>query len=496
MSQEEIQVKAAASEEEEEEKEEEEASPSNRVLTLVELLGTQLITQDRGLLHHYAEQIAAKPCIKQSYIDLVLTTRQKMDDEVLDEQLVVAASNAASVLNYGGLSRLFEFRFGEVRDWNGIRIPHANLNYAQILGCNFNDSDLSCCTLFQAVLRGSSFRRCNLNGAWTGEAAPLRGHTQPVGSVAVNHNSTVLASGSMDRTIRLWQLDSGECIGVLEGHTGAVSSLSLGVKSTNLLASGSLDGTVRVWDLDSKTCQACLYGSSKVRAVRFAPDGRTLAVGCDDTTISVWDVETRVCIATMAGSSSSVNCLEFVSSGLLACNSRRNVHLWDVETRQCVGRLEGHQWPVSSLAASPDEKRIAAGSEDGLIRVWDVETRRCVLTLDGHKGKVTGITFTSDGTLLASSSEDQMVKVWDVGGTLTHTESSLQSCIVTLRGHTDAVLGVCCWGPLWLASCGKNMTIRLWKVEPGKWKTSAHLPCHSSSRASTVCFSQTLCYGF
>jgi len=221
------------------------------LLQLVETLGIRPITQDSDLLRKHAELIADHPSTKQAYVDLILSTRHHRSlPEAVDQKLVIAASNAISILNYGALRQLFSFRFVDVRDWSGVRIPYANLNYAQMPSCNFNGSDLSHCTLFHAVLHGSTFRGADLAGARVGEYAPLRGHADEILGLVFSPDGRFLASNSADGTVRLWDMEFGDCETTLK-HTYQFESISF-TSSGRLLAAdaNNRDFTVNLWDAE------------------------------------------------------------------------------------------------------------------------------------------------------------------------------------------------------------------------------------------------------
>jgi WD40 repeat protein len=286
-----------------------------------------------------------------------------------------------------------------------------------------------------------------------GDLLMIKGHTGPVLSVAFSPHGQFLASGSSDRTVRIWEGNTGRQVLILRDHDGPVTSVAFSPNGRRL-ASGSVDKTVRIWDTEKGHELLTFKGhTSGIRGVAFSPDGRYVATASEDCTARLWEVDSGKEVHIFKGHLDMVQSVAFSPDGKrLATGSANGILLWDAETgtqalsiqspgisvalspdgKRLAGAswdgtarvldtdtgrqvlfLQGHSDVVRSLAFSPDGRRLVSASEDGTARIWDADAGREIPAPQGHTGKIYGVTFNSDGRRLASASEDQAVRVWD-----------------------------------------------------------------------------------
>ncbi|GFN21443.1 WD40 repeat-like protein [Aspergillus tubingensis] len=299
---------------------------------------------------------------------------------------------------------------------------------------------------------------------WDPEMQTLEGHSRAVQSVAFSGDGQLLASGSFDNTIKLWDAATGTLKYTLESHSGWVYSVAFSGDG-QLLASGSFDNTIKLWDTATGALQHTLESHfSWVYSVSFSGNGQLLACGSEDNTVKVWDAATGALKHTLEGHSRSVRSVAFSGDGqLLVSGSEDNtVKLWDAATGTLKHTLEGHFSWVYSVAVSGDGQLLASGSFDNTIKLWDTATGALKHTLECHFGSVRSVTFSGNGQLLASGSEDNTIKLWDTAtGALKHT----------LEGHSGWVYSVAFSGDgQLLASGSEDNTVKVWDAATGTLK--------------------------
>lgn len=225
----------------------------------------------------------------------------------------------------------------------------------------------------------------------------------------------MLASGSTDSSVRLWDVQSGQCLQVLTEHKGGVRSVSFSADGQQL-ASGSEDKTVRVWNLQGQCLRILKGHSQSVYSVHFATDRQTLASSSNDATVRIWDVSNGNCLSVLQGHTSGVQCVRYSPDGQLLASGCRDgsIRLWSGDCshnrpskpsiiNSSVKLLQGHTDWVWNIAFSPDGDWLASASLDGTLRLWSVQDEQPIHVLEGHTHDVFGLAISADSQFLVST---------------------------------------------------------------------------------------------
>ncbi|KAJ3411073.1 hypothetical protein HDV05_002772 [Chytridiales sp. JEL 0842] len=320
------------------------------------------------------------------------------------------------------------------------------------------------------VLRGTP-------DTWSPCLWTLRSHTRLVSAVCVSMDGRWIVSGGYDRSVRVWEAETGMLSRVLEGHEDQVWHVSCS-KDGRWIVSGGYDGTVRNWNASTGKCMKVSKGKTwSVNSLTMTLDGSKIVSvsGVADRGVVVRDAESGETVWNLKGHQGTVVCVAVSPDGskIVSGSEDKTVRLWDLHTGRGIRTMEGHANTVNAVCVSPDGRWVVSGSKDTTCRVWDINNGKCVQVLEGHQLSVNCVAISPDGERIVSGSDDRTVKVWecDLARRLRNGGGDLLKGLESdeLKGHGDTIKALeISEDGRFLVSAGSDLTVKVWSAETGK----------------------------
>jgi len=258
--------------------------------------------------------------------------------------------------------------------------------------------------------------------------AVLTGHTDAVRSLTFSSDGISLVSGSHDRTVKLWDVQTGGIVKTFHGHTGWVLSVSISADST-IIASGSGDCTLRLWNIEMGECCRIVRRWGVVACTRFSPTDPQFLVSVANGLVQCWDSDGHNVESTLTG-----DCIDFSPDGtqFVSC-SGNDVTVRNFNSGETIAKFYAVDSFSSPRCFSPDGRLLAAATGNNVC-VWDItgSDPHLVESFVGHTNNITSLTFSSPSTLI-SASQDKSVKFWQISALPTDlVTTNLKSSPLTL----------------------------------------------------------------
>lgn len=262
------------------------------------------------------------------------------------------------------------------------------------------------------------------------QSLELKGHENWITAVAWSPAGPLVASAGLDKKIILWQLPTKKPTLVIEGaapaaagqppvkdkHTDWIRALAFSGDGKLLISAGD-DKSILVWDVETGKFVRSLEGSTEwVMSLATSPDGKQIAAGGFDRTIRIWNLASGEKVKDIAANQQIIVALAWSPDGRLIASGGQDkkIRIWDVATGTEIRAIEGHTDQIFAVAIHPNGQWIASCSADKSVRLWNVADGKEVKNLSGHTNWVYSLSFTSDGSTLATGSADETVRLWSL----------------------------------------------------------------------------------
>lgn len=250
--------------------------------------------------------------------------------------------------------------------------------------------------------------------AYVSHKGTFSGRDRRFYEIAWSPDGHLLAAGSGDNSVWIWDTDDGQCLHQLKGYEGDVEAIAW-APDTPILATGAKDRKIRLWNIQNGQLLKTLHGlPHNILSLAWSPDGQWLAAGLfGDGWVYLYDVAHDDRPHILQGHSDAVNCVAWSRDGktLASASGDRTIRLWDIDTFTTRAVLQGDSW-ISKVVWFGDGKTLAAGTGLGTIDIWNTETHQRDFILEGHTDRILCIALSQDGQWLASKSADRTIKLW------------------------------------------------------------------------------------
>jgi len=239
-------------------------------------------------------------------------------------------------------------------------------------------------------------------------------HGAAVSCVDFSPDNNLILTGSWDKTVIVFDRQTGEQLLSLNGHQGPITAARFN-PTGDLILTSSVDGTIRIWDaLSGLENSQWVISNKKIHDIDWSPDSTFVAAGIDDGRTILWEVQSKRQIFAVKPNNQAILRVLFSNDGSLLFTGAQDgsIRMWNTISGKKEGDLQKHQNAITSLDLSPDAKWLVSGSMDQTAIVWNLTFRKPHLTFKGHNKGIQTVAFHPGGKLIATGGNDGFIKLW------------------------------------------------------------------------------------
>ena len=240
-------------------------------------------------------------------------------------------------------------------------------------------------------------------------------HKGAITDLAINPLGDMIASSSIDQTVRLWTNAVSAKSKVIKAHPSPIRSVDFS-STGKFLMTGSNDKTIKIFELYPKIKFVSSYKghSNWVRCSRFSPDNRLIGSCGDDNAVIIFDVEQKSVKYRFLDHTGHVNSCRFSPDGTIIASAGDDgkIKLFDIRMGRLIQHYDAHNDKINCISYHQSGNYIISGSDDSTIKIWDLKMGQILYTVHGHRGKVKSVNFNIDGDYFCSGGEDSILMVW------------------------------------------------------------------------------------
>ncbi|KAL4132932.1 Pleiotropic regulator 1 [Phytophthora ramorum] len=293
----------------------------------------------------------------------------------------------------------------------------------------------------------------------------IAGHLGWVRSISVDPTNDWFVTGSADRTIKVWDLASGQLKLTLTGHINAIRGLEVSPRHPYLFSAGE-DKKVLCWDLEYNKVIRSYHGHlSGVFSLKVHPTLDVLITGGRDAVARVWDMRTKNQIHVLSGHQGTVWAMETQATDpqIITGSSDSTVKLWDLAAGKVMTTLTNHKKAVRAVAKSPTDRTFMSGAADNMKK-WEAKEGRFLRNFSTHNAIINSISINQDG-VMASCGDNGSMRFWDYQTGYCFQNDSTKAQPGSLDSETGIFASTFDKTGLRFITCEADKTIKVWQED-------------------------------